>query len=231
MRRKGLFTLSAVLLSACWLLSVPAVMASTFPDFNNTSFWEQTIVGTGISVDVVNNNTLDVTLSKNLTPVGNYYSGGLTTKVPVTGNFDYQVNYNLLNWPITGGPNGVRLTIGFGDGTFGGGVERVSWEHTWSEVYLTDFSGSLSSITTTDTSGTLRIARTGNTVTGSYWSGSDWVVIESYTYSTLGPITFALAAQGPYNSFNPHNQDIKVEFTVKYTGRAPLAALDLLLLN
>jgi len=207
-------------------------MASTFPDFNNTSFWEQTIVGTGISVDVVNNNTLDVTLSKNLTPVGNYYSGGLTTKVPVTGNFDYQVNYNLLNWPITGGPNGVRLTIGFGDGFVGGGVERVSWEYTWSEVYLTDFHGfPYNYIPTTDTSGTLRIARTGNTVTGSYWSGSDWVVIESYTYSTLGPITFALAAGGPYDSFRPHGQDVKVEFTVKYTGRAPLAALDLLLLN
>ncbi|MGA8849236.1 MAG: hypothetical protein WB564_05360 [Dehalococcoidia bacterium] len=99
----------------------------------------------------------------------------------LTGDFDIQMPYELKTWPHA---NGVRvcLIVGVPGSLDELGIERVSWgphndPFPGQEVYLVDdFRGGIhniqGSISTTDTSGSFRLLRQGNTVYCFYWDGT-----------------------------------------------------------
>jgi len=192
------------MLVAVFLVS-PAAIADTFTAFNNPSLWTTVIMGTGPSVTVVDSHTVDVTLAAGSTDP-TIFLGELRSLTSVSGDFDYEVNYRLLSWPPTA--NGVRMGIRFIDGA----LERVSWENGVQEVYLTDLKGSIFSKPTDDLSGTLRLTRTGGTVTGYYLDGNTWVALGSFSSSTADT-TFGLAAWSHPGIFNPNGQNVTVEFS------------------
>lgn len=113
-----------------------------------------------------------------------FFAAGLQSAYRLTGDFDVQVDYALLSWPQH---NGVRvgLTVSPVTGS-GGGVERVSrqsGEYDGAEDYCTDFGGQGLWTVTGDTSGTLRLQRTGGTISGYYLNGGNWSLVSSAAIS------------------------------------------------
>jgi WD40-like Beta Propeller Repeat len=113
------------------------------------------------------------------------------------GDFDYQVDYQLLTWPQHGGFF-ASLNAFFADAA----VARQSnpWDPPYDEQYggwrgVSDFAGNW--INTTDTSGSLRLVRTGGTIfTYERSGGSDWNLIFSGAGVTgVGVIGLALNTQ------------------------------------
>jgi len=115
---------------------------------------------------------------------GNDVGIGLEFNYIITGDFDAQVDYQLINWPVN---NQERIGIMVNPpnwSLFGiGAVERLSDDGfvSGNEGYLTHFLNGITSTPTSDTEGTLRLNRTGNTVTGYYLDGLVWQEIASYT--------------------------------------------------
>ena len=98
----------------------------------------------------------------------------------LSGDFDIQMDYDLLVWPPG---NGVRIGLSTTLGT----VQRTSLGRSdQREMYFFDSTEDESSgrIFTNDQSGKLRQVRLGNTVTGYYWSSGSWVVIHSGSATT-----------------------------------------------
>ncbi len=193
------------LVLAFLLISSSASAVSTFTGFDDSNLWETAISGTGPWVTVINATTVEMGLPKTSSG-GSTFTAALDSKFKVSGDFDYAITYELINWPTP--KNGVRMGIGFTSGA----VERVSHE-SWGEVYLTDFGGILTWVATTDTSGILRIVRTGNTVTGYFWQGSDWQAIGSRTFGSAPDTSFSLAIWSHPGLFKPQDQDITVRFS------------------
>jgi hypothetical protein len=102
------------------------------------------------------------------------------------GDFDVQVDFNLLDW--TAG-NGIRagITTGLQFNLFRASLGQGE-EGGPKEEYSVFYNGSLTEVLTTDTAGKLRIKRTGNKVEGFYWNWENgiWQSIVSYTDPTLG---------------------------------------------
>ncbi|MFN8176887.1 MAG: hypothetical protein U0167_03120 [bacterium] len=118
------------------------------------------------------------------------------------GNFDVQVDFRLLTWPVG---NGVRMGMGIDEVGFPShaGVERTSFGQSdypgWPrEVYCVDFPDGVHGITgTEDFTGTLRLVRSGNSQTGYYRSGDTWVVIGTGSAPT-GDVRIKVAAWSAY---------------------------------
>ncbi len=174
--------LTSSLCSLVLMLQVPTAHALTyFDDFNSNlidpTWWTVSATGTA-TISAMNGR---VELSQGASP--DDYSAMVFT-VPIIGDFTVTIDYTLLNWPIN---NKERLTLNAYAGPNAQlAMERVS-DRVYDpgqigEVYLTDFTGQgILGTSTTDTSGTLRLARNGDIVQGSFWSGSGWNVIGTYT--------------------------------------------------
>jgi hypothetical protein len=124
-----------------------------------------------------NNKQLEITFYPNAT--GRGFGAGYTTRFELSGDFDVEVKYKLIEWPSS---NGVRVGL---SAIPGGHVERVSfapvdrepWPPTRArEVYLTDFRGvARGFIPTEHREGALRLVRVGNQLIGYYWEpGYGW---------------------------------------------------------
>lgn len=122
---------------------------------------------------------------------GSIFYAGYTSVPQLTGDFDFQIDYALPEWPTA---NGVRvgLSVLFSNGT-SGAVERTSfgnndYDGNPREVYLTDFPSERVQgiVATTDRSGTLRLTRTGSVLTGYFWDAghSLWSAVHSSPTST-----------------------------------------------
>ena len=80
-------------------------------------------------------------------------------------------------------------------------VERVSFGDSYTdfygynrEVYLTHFDDGVQGfISTSDTSGKLRLVRSGSTITGYYYSSNNWASIHSSS-ATTDDVNFSLSA-------------------------------------
>jgi hypothetical protein len=125
------------------------------------------------------------------------------------GDFDLSVDFRLIAWPDR---NGVRIGVGVyadqGAGT-GNFVERVSFSSLERsiephEVYLTDFrtDGVQGIRGTSDQSGTLRIRRSGDKLSGFYRSqpSGDWIHIHSW-FTSVTDVNFGLRAWSHRSSF------------------------------
>ncbi len=148
----------------------------------NSTVWTVKATGTGPSL-VANNGRIEVTLPSNSVndPNSQAFGDGLATVCPLGGDFDIQVDFNLLVWPQS---SGVRVGVVIQDPA-GGAVERIGFGPTESlslprEAYLTHFADGVNGVTqTSDLTGTLRLVRTGGTFTGYYLNSGGWVLIHS----------------------------------------------------
>lgn len=164
-------------LSVC--IFMPSANALTYSDaFDGgalNSFWWTPSVSGG--------NTLSVTGGQLvMTQINASGSSGVTFNFNVTGNFVATVDYALTVWPAN---NYERIGI---SASAIGALERSQHPGWFNEAYLTHFSAvgdGVIPVSTTDTIGKLKMERTGNTVTGSYWNGSGWTEIRSFTSSAV----------------------------------------------
>jgi hypothetical protein len=112
--------------------------------------------------------------------------GGYRSTAVYSGDFDLRISFSLLEWPSQ---NGVRvglatlsddLPLSFWN------MERVSGgaSEQFGDVYLTDYNTSLGVlVSTADTSGALRVARTGSTISAWYAANGAWQLIRSEVVS------------------------------------------------
>ena len=163
------------LLSSC-LVSAPALAVT---DFSDTSLWTVVTEGTGFNA-APNANQLVLTIPTNTTG-----RAGVVSNFTVSGNFDMQVNYSLNTWPTN---NQIELSLEFsqsnGDLIAGIGRTDLGGNFYGSEIIYPN-NDILNTVGTTDTSGQLRINRTGNTITCYYWDGT-WETLALATDPALG---------------------------------------------
>jgi hypothetical protein len=127
----------------------------------------------------------------------------LLAKNNLYGDFDLKVDFNLLSWPI---PNGVSVGIGAGSDAMDLAVKRASYGSDdpggQREVYYAYFTYAGEEeyppieVLTTDTSGKLRMKRTGNKVEMFYGKDGAWELIGSRTDDHfMGTVGFGLSGQ------------------------------------
>jgi hypothetical protein len=130
--------------------------------------------------------TLNVNVSSGAQP--DFNVGG-QTRCLAHGNFDAQVDFDLVNWPPQ---NGVWVVLQVGGTSLN--VYRVSWQFEPSEAYGAFFDPVGNTLPAMGTSGTLRLTRVGDIFTGWYRSGSSWIPIISGVGTTDDvPLTLAVA--------------------------------------
>ncbi len=133
----------------------------------------------------------------------------------LSGDFDIQVNYRLVQWPKG---SGIRVGLGTTSGT----VERKSWGKegkTGAEDYGTNIGtaavmdfwldNAVQLTPAKGRSGALRLVRKGDQETGYYSAGGKWVEIGSGTV-TRDDVRFALLAWGHDERFT--NKKVAVAF-------------------
>jgi len=126
------------------------------------------------------------------------------------GDFDIRVDFRLLQWPDF---NGVRTAIALTDNYFDDyGMERSSLSASEplgaQEVYVADF-GPIVLVPTTDTTGSLRLVRSGSTQTGYYRAGGMWIPVHTDTAPTQD-ITIQLHAWSHDYAFA--DEDVRAAF-------------------
>ena len=109
------------------------------------------------------------------------------TRCLAHGDFDAQVDFNLVAWPPQ---NGVWVSLMVGGTPYN--VYRVSWQFPQTEAYGAFLPPVGTTLPATGTSGTLRLTRRGDIFTAYYLSGLRWVPIISGTGPT-GDVPLTLA--------------------------------------
>jgi hypothetical protein len=145
----------------------------------NTALWFVTIVPAGVGTISETNQQLEMT---RITPASSSYQG-LASKCKVSGDFDVQADYRLLNWPAQNFYT-VRLAAqDLPQGDIGlVGVYRNSYADENYQFRSQVGLAGLVVVSTTDTSGTLGLRRSGSTISG---------------YDSHGTISSASTTQGP----------------------------------
>jgi len=115
------------------------------------------------------------------------FNVGSQTRCLAHGDFDAQVDFNLVTWPPQ---NGVWVSLMVSGTSFN--VYRVSWQFPQSEAYGAYLPPAGTTLPATGSSGTLRLARQGDIFTAYYRSGLRWVPIVSGTGPT-GDVPLTLA--------------------------------------
>ena len=147
----------------------------------NPALWVVTVLGTGPQLAAANQQ-LEVTIPQDAG--GTDFGAILASRFRLRGDFDVQVGFRLLTWPLG---NGVRMGLGTDTGALlpHPGVERISFGQSDypgapRESYLTDFPDGVGGITATDdVVGALRLVRHGATQTGYYLNGDVWETIHT----------------------------------------------------
>lgn len=155
----------------------PSRMDDDFNDnFLNPALWSPTIDPPGSGTIVETNQQLEMRANPGPS------SQGVMSSCGVSGNFDLQVDFRLLIWPLNNRRTVRFAAQGLTTGPFGHvGVLRVSYD---SELYQFRSESGVVDITTSDASGTLRLVRMGTTVSGYYHNGSNFVLIGSDSTDT-----------------------------------------------
>ena len=149
----------------------PVRIADDFDDgVMNRLIWHQIVNGTGVEL-AERNGRLEIAFQPDAVGDGEYNMMGAHygTGCRFLGNFDAQVDYEVLEWPPTNGV-AVQLNLWFTN-TPGFMIDRQS---TAIEQYTTWHDRAGHSIPTNDVRGSLRMRRTGNTLSMLYKSGGRW---------------------------------------------------------
>jgi len=197
-----------------------------FDDFNdntiNSNLWSAGQWG-GPTVDEINQR-LEIFFPWD--SAGEGFGADYWSKCLLRGDFDIQVDFSLLDWPSVdqlGTGNGVRIGLGVGEGV----VERASWGNLSAdfpdyprEVYVFDSTtGGVEGITPTgDMSGKLRLVRSGDTLTGYYFSSGSWVTVAS-EYVTTEDVGFGINAWSHDHAFMDNDVLLAFDNFIVNSGR------------
>jgi TolB protein len=180
-----------------------APFVDTF-DVGDGKLWQAFQEGTGAANTEVDGKLVttvraDATQGGQFNTIGTHWG----TYCRLAGDFDAQVEYQLLEWPAT---NGVQAQFNSFD-TSNLGFFAVRESQVWGEQYGSWIPQSFVSQPTSDLAGTLHLQRAGSTAVVSYLSGTNWVPVSSGPTSTT-PVTITLGADSGMDRFN--HQEVKV---------------------
>jgi hypothetical protein len=193
------------------LLLNPASAQVFVDDFADNSIdpgvWSVDVYGSGASV-AEQNQQLEFFMAASSS--GAEFGTRLVSVFQLRGDFDIQVDFNLIQWPYY---NGVRLAIGLTDDLYDDyGMERSSLSTNEpldaQEVYVADF-GPFELVETQDFTGKLRLVRSGATQTGYYYDAGEWIPILTDSAPT-GDITIQLHSWSHDYAFQ--HQDVRAVF-------------------
>jgi hypothetical protein len=211
MRKAALLILSAALFSACGPATAgPAPDASPTPaptPFDQAP-WAVSTIGVGPAATPISGG-LQLFIPASAQADANHQqliAINVTAKCKISGDFDLQADYALQTWPAR---NGVRFGLVAGDYH----VVRTSDPHAAENTYTTNLAGAQTSAETQDSTGRLRLARTGTTITGYYLTNRTWTTIASAPVPTAAA-SYAIAAWTDGYSFG--RADVRVNLT-KFT--------------
>jgi hypothetical protein len=180
---------AAVLSVAC---SSSAIAATLYDNFNLKQ-WTVLREGTGPAVHEANQR-LEIILPT--ASSGDRFRGAYSAKCRLQGNFDIQVRYTLLNFPLA---NGVRAGLVFGDIGEIFAVERTSFSRREGftgdfEKYLVHGPSGIIWTSTDDRFGRLRAVRQNGLISGYYLDTSTnaWQFIGSSSI-TMDDLRFHVA--------------------------------------
>lgn len=221
----------------CLLLGAAPIATSQaapiYDDFNDNaldaSLWTVIADGTGVTTSEVNQR-VEVIIGADAS--GNF-SGGYRSNAVFSGDIDITVAFSLLDWPAK---TGVRVGLALLEGAWPPqsywNMDRVSCgvPEICTEIYITDYNHSISTpVLTLDTSGALRLARHGNTLSAYFLGNGNWSHLRSDPVTT-GDVSFGFAAWSDDYLFG--NQPVRVAFddvtVVSTVVPLPTTALPLL---
>lgn len=180
--------------------------------------WEIVTVGQGPAVTQGGGELL-VAIPGNSIGAGNWgaiegpwMSAGCRANCELTGDFDFAVDYRLVNWPAQ---NGVRAGIGTLQGEFEpvrlGVVHRMRTGPAEiqdpSDYFVVHANTGPIGVSTNVTAGSLRLVRSGSVWTGYHSEGADWVQIGAVTGPT-GPIRPEIRLWAHASSFAGQNVSV-----------------------
>jgi hypothetical protein len=151
--------------SAAWAVTISE-------QFNNGQFnshlFNIGVFGQGPSYQVANGR-LEITLPADSTPdASGAYGCYLYTNVTITGDYDVRVDYTLLTWPTKSGAATIVANTC--------SMERRYFDN---DVYNAHMNGTDYRVNTSDTTGTLRVKKTGNTIQAFYLNAGSWQLLGS----------------------------------------------------
>lgn len=147
----------------------------------DSSTWWQNLNGPGSALAVVGGR-VETSLAADAANGASGFMGPVFgNQCRAVGDYDARVRYELLDWPFS---NGVHVLLG--DGGLTGSIGRRS--ESGFEDYLAFFNPVPASALTTHTTGELRLARTGPTLTAYFREGDAWVPLLSGP-AAPGPVT------------------------------------------
>lgn len=196
------------LLLVTWLLLAGGVEAGLLQDdfadnFLNPNLWEVELIGSGPGV-LETNGRLEVTFPASAS--GDFLMANVRLNYELLGDFEVQVDFNLLEWPAANGLN-VSLTTGLNFM-----LSRYSYTFFDKEGYLLNVRGQLISVPATETSGKLRLKRTGTTLTAYYWRDNAWQSLGSFTHSDFAAPTHVSLAVDAGQPSRFSGQQVRIAF-------------------
>lgn len=171
--------LAAFFLCLFAYVPTPARAQEFVDDFDDNHIdpdtWSVVLYGSGAQV-AEQNQELEFFMPSSAS--GSEFGVRLVSVFELRGDFDIQVDFRLLEWPDY---NGVRTAIGLTHNLYDDyGMQRSSLSASEplgaQEVYAADF-GPFVLIPTTDSTGKLRLVRSGATQTGYYYSSGTWIPV------------------------------------------------------
>ena len=214
MKATSVFVIAALVLFAAPVLGFEDPFSETTLD----SIWEVVTVGQGPMVSQVGGELL-IAIPGNSIGGGNWgnsgigwISAGCRATCEVDGDFDFSVEFRLVDWPEM---NGVRAGVGVLNGVSGedGVVHRMcigpAETQNPTDYFVVHSNTGPISVPTEDEVGQLRVVRTGSTWTGFYSVGNGWVEIGNVS-GPVSPIRPEIRLWCHPESFG--GQDVNVAF-------------------
>ncbi len=171
------------------------------------------------------------------------FAGGVKSKFLLAGDFDMQVDFSLLTWPYH---DGLKVQLAAYLPPVIADVERIGSSAGNIDRFVTNLLGNISTIypglsSDSALSGTMRLVRTGNQVTGFYMdpaTSGNWVQIGTYTSPSLAiamPVYLSVFSTASGDGFQGVPALVAFDnFRVQYTKviwQRPVPFLPLLLLD
>jgi hypothetical protein len=166
--------------------------------------WQIGIAGNGPQLQIAGDR-LEITIPAGSTPdvEHGFINVGMATGCVVRGDYDVQVDYSLVEWPAA---NGVQVLFGDAPPVNSHSIARGQFPN---ESYLSFFApDSVAGAATSDLNSTMRLVRTGATITSFFLSNGVWVPLLSGSTQT-GDTPFAIAAL----SFSPVAEEVKISYS------------------
>jgi dipeptidyl aminopeptidase/acylaminoacyl peptidase len=163
-------------------ISTPRVpYLDTFSEERIDPFWGIPFVtGSGASI-AETNGRLEVSMPSDTLndPTLGFANAGIGAQCHLLGDFDIQVDYQLLQWPPQSGVNVDFDTFDIVDGSFGDVHGMFVFDPGGGTGISTHFPGTNTFVPAPESSGTLRFVRVGTTLTAYRLTPTGWSAIQS----------------------------------------------------